>query len=240
MNGEWGWMGINTPFKSTPPEWCNWLTVLCWIIARYKSMYYYYLSITIPHSSAMPWKEWLQIKVLLNLVLGSWYLYDRITSSITFYASGSNCTLWDFPKTITFCLRACRYNIFADMPIRRYWWLPICRYCWIRIQIHMNLDSRCLDLDPDLRCPDSPITGSNCRLSLWDIMRHLSTKLLRLIMIQTSCCIHYMTSWIMHLYMHLTHKAHTSRHPQSSASRIFFPHKQDKEHGLQSTASSVV
>ncbi len=26
-------------------------------------------------------------------------------------------------------LRTCRYGIFADMPIRRYWWLPICRYC---------------------------------------------------------------------------------------------------------------
>ena len=26
-------------------------------------------------------------------------------------------------------LRTCRYDIFADMPIRRYWWLPICRYC---------------------------------------------------------------------------------------------------------------
>ena len=26
-------------------------------------------------------------------------------------------------------VRVCRYDIFADMLIRRYWWLPICRYC---------------------------------------------------------------------------------------------------------------
>ncbi len=26
-------------------------------------------------------------------------------------------------------LRVFRYDIFADLPIRRYWWLPICQYC---------------------------------------------------------------------------------------------------------------
>ncbi len=81
-------------------------------------------------------------------------------------------------------LRVCRYWIFADMPIRRYWWLPICRNCryfptWFyigNIGMEFFADSQYADIGKKRRYADIADADMNIGTALILIQKNVQKR----------------------------------------------------------------